>query len=109
MSAHVTPVGEVVFHVPATLDLDAAQHLEGQFAAVSPDVPVQLDFGAVKVCHGFVFAVLLSKVASLRRLAPVHLVHLNPQQRKLVAHLNLGSAFNAGEEEPCRPTGDAPG
>jgi len=109
MSARVTPVGEVVFDVPATLDLDAAQQLEGQFAAVSPDVPVQLDFGAVKVCYGFVFAVLLSKVASLRRSAPVHLANLNPQQRKLVAHLNLGPALNAVEEAPCRPTNVAPG
>ena len=56
-----------VIHVPPAFDLDALALIERNILEAAPDASIALDFTAVKTCHAFVLARLVSRVAALRR------------------------------------------
>lgn len=87
MSAQQDPGGrqQVVIHVPSTFDLDASTLVEREVSKAPDDVEIAVDFGEVLVCHPFVLARLLTRVAALRRAGRTILVNLNDNQQRLLS------------------------
>ncbi len=89
MSARAHRSQPVVLTVPEAFEVTAVDPLVHAISALPAQDPVILDFGAVQVCHAFVFSMLLSRLVALRRRGTTRLKGLNPQQRLFAAHLKL--------------------
>ncbi len=77
--------GRFVIEVPSTFDLDALSAIEPGLLSAPADAELVLDFGAVQVCHAFVFARLLARVVALGRPWPTRLLNLSTNQQRLLS------------------------